>query len=101
MRQRVEYGDHSDGNILCPRCGSGYTHQHEVAVFNRSEDAEEWVCTTVAWRLINQELNTEGNPSRRRQGLRISIECEECGEYSGLNIYQHKGQTFIEWEDAP
>lgn len=38
-------------------------------------------------------------PSLRRDGLKIGFWCETCPAEPSLSIYQHKGQTFIEWTD--
>lgn len=45
----------------------------------------------------------DDNPSPRRQGLLIEFSCETCGMGKQhrhiLQIYQHKGQTYVEWAD--
>jgi 5-methylcytosine-specific restriction endonuclease McrA len=37
-------------------------------------------------------------PSPRRDGMSIHFRCENCESKPKLLIYQHKGQTFIEWD---
>lgn len=110
-----------DGNevLLCPKCGGDYLHQGEVQTFFRSEDADQTRVTISGFDHTRTETITNSltlNPSPRRYGLRISFWCELCesdktdeerdytsstiGDLSigDLCIYQHKGQTFIEWD---
>lgn len=91
----------SYGQLRCV-CGSDYLHQRNVTIFQRDEDADK---TTV----IAQDGHTAQvsefpsqdtcNPSPRRNGLIIEFECEECGDegFKRLAIFQHKGNTFMEW----
>lgn len=46
---------------------------------------------------IANDMN--GNPSPRRDGIQINFKCEGCAS-AGLtmNIVQHKGSTFFEWD---
>ncbi len=41
----------------------------------------------------------DGCPSPRRGGMVIGFSCEGCSAISSLSIYQHKGQTYVEWTD--
>jgi len=41
----------------------------------------------------------DGCPSPRRGGMVIGFGCESCPAISSLSIYQHKGQTYVEWTD--
>lgn len=87
--------------LLCPRCKSMYLHHTDIIVSDRSED-EKWCQETT--------INTEGtivnrtpgnyNPSPHRDGLIIKMWCEECDRTSTLKIYQHKGCTYVAWDDA-
>ena len=45
------------------------------------------------------DTDIRDNPSARRYGLRIFFWCEHCCAVPVLNIYQHKGNTFLRWED--
>lgn len=91
----------ADGDLvlLCPRCGGDYLHQIRVELFFRDEDAKEGVHVIADIEGYTADREVKGNPSPRRQGMRITFECELCEEGSPnsiLDIYQHKGQTFLE-----
>lgn len=95
--------------LKCPRCSGSYLHQGTVRVFDRGEDSEWTVVTTVAQeQATTQRLPTRdsGNPSPRRHGVIIDFTCELCAgihdnmEYSApieLRIVQHKGCTYLSW----
>ena len=89
-----------DGVLVCPNCGFDYLHHGRVEVFNRRcEDAEDGFHCTVWSSSADSDHNMRGNPSTRRDGVLIHIEeCEGCEcPPVALAIYQHKGQTFIQW----
>ncbi len=96
-----------DLNLLCPKCGNNYLHQRTVQIFNRDEDAHAVRVTTVDDKatheaFIANELSL--NPSKRRHGMRIGFYCEVCDgeietESKFLNIAQHKGLTYIYWDE--
>lgn len=90
--------------LLCPSCGDQYLHHCEVVVYERDEDATETLKTTVAASVARTELVASdgcGNPSRRRDGLTIRFECENCGAKPLLKVAQHKGLTLVGWEAIP
>lgn len=113
MRYPVNLEDFGSGYkaLRCPNCDECYLHQSDVAVFNRDEDADQVRVTTVRHDGVDEAIISEDlslNPSPRRYGLRISFWCEHCDggpdedttkKVPDLAIYQHKGQTFIEWVD--
>ncbi|NKC03317.1 hypothetical protein [Brucella haematophila] len=97
--------------LVCANCGCEYTHHFKVEVFHRKEDADtghkvvigtnadgEAPCTDKLTFTLNADVAVNGHfgPSARRHGLIISYICEECQKVSGIAIYQHKGQTFLE-----
>lgn len=107
---RVDVEDRDDVRVLlCPNCGSTYLHQTDVAVFLRHEDEDQVKVVTVTDSAHEAVIanNISLNPSPRRYGLRISFWCEECdggatddepsNRVPDLAIYQHKGETYIEW----
>lgn len=111
MQIKIDNGsspDIDESVLLCPTCDSSYLHQKRVEIFSRGEDQEKVLRTTV--NCISQHTVTEvvenrksGNPSQRRDGIRILFECEECNynpprPYFYLNVSQHKGYTFLSWE---
>jgi hypothetical protein len=100
--------------LRCPYCSETYLHQGGVAIFEREEDADQVKVVTVSGGAVHEATianNVSLNPSPRRYGLRISFWCEHCSgagtdeerehgagnKIPDLAIYQHKGETFIEW----
>jgi hypothetical protein len=81
--------------LHCPNCDGYYTHQGKVEIFNRGEDAKEGTHATIQGDDVHIDRNLTGNPSGRRQGLKISFDCEMCQTSFDLEIYQHKGNTFV------
>lgn len=97
--RQVEIGERNE--LLCPRCGHGFMHQAITEVFERQgEDGERGLHVKVTGSYVHVDTLQEGNPSYRRQGLRVSCVCEGCGGVSSLTIVQHKGQTLMEWEET-
>jgi len=103
-----------DGTLKCPRCEDVALHHHQVEVFNRErEDSERGTDVMVNGAEISINQSMYGNPSRRRNGIRIYFTCEFCDVGSdedgggipldpciALTIYQHKGSTYMHWEDV-
>ena len=93
------------GNVLCcPMCGSDYTRQTNVKVYERAEDAKICTLTSIAedGTLVVQANNDGDNPSLRRHGLTIQVICESCENNNPNAVYelcvaQHKGETQIYW----
>jgi hypothetical protein len=98
---RVDVEDRGNIRMLvCPMCTSTNLHQTDVAVFGRNEDDDQVRVTTVTENGVHEATianNLSLNPSPRRYGLRISFWCEICEKTPDLAIYQHKGETYIEW----
>jgi hypothetical protein len=96
------------GQLKC-KCGSTYLHQGNITVFWRGEDGD----TTTVIAQDGKTVQTSDfpnrdtcNPSPRRDGLIIEFDCEDCGSWGEkpgviqrLAIFQHKGNTFMEWVD--
>ena len=95
-------------NLHCPECDSIYLHQRTIGIYNCDEDASTGVHLDVQSKSFTMDTNLTGNPSPRRQGLSISFYCENCDDINPsngidhpghiLNIFQHKGETYIGWE---
>jgi len=68
-------------------------------VFSRSEDAEVVLVTRVDRDLLRglQPSEISRNPSRRRQGVVITFECEQCGPGLEWTLAQHNGESFAAW----
>jgi hypothetical protein len=91
-------------DLTCPRCGEIFLHHGTVRVFNRDQDEEIGLETTVFRSGSYTHVSScSDNPSLRRHGLTIDFYCEHCGEgdaehvVAQLCIVQHKGHTGIFW----
>ena len=93
---------HYDDGLECPRCGGQNLHHGDITVYSRYEDNTRTTVTTVEDSgdvLVSQMQSANcGNPSLRRDGLRIAFTCELCDEVQDLCIAQHKGTTFMHWD---
>lgn len=88
------YGEFS---VKCPVCDAQETHHHTVTSYER-EDGED--SQTVVKRVgRGSNFITNHNPSRRRNAVGINFSCEN-GHSFNMNIIQHKGTTFIEFEET-
>lgn len=89
-----------DKTLKCPHCGSDYLHQERVWVFHRpNEDASIGLAVEIKGQIIEPGTMDE-NPSPRRDGMSIGFSCEACQSTPKLNIWQHKGQTMVNWAAA-
>jgi hypothetical protein len=92
--------------LCCPKCGENNLHQCGVQVFNRDrEDAQTGKRVEIEENSrITIDSSMEGNPSCRRDGLRIVFYCEHCHgddfRRFSLVIEQHKGTEFVYWENV-
>lgn len=89
-----------ENTLTCPKCNSINLHQGRVNVFNRYKEDDPYglhieVCST-GFEAVSDMI---GNPSDRRNGLTINFWCENCDDVSNLQIYQHKGETILEWKN--
>lgn len=96
--------EHREGDYfrpMCPKCEGTYMHQGAIHLFTR--DREDSATGTL---VTSDGFNTStaskadmtNNPSRRRDGLSIDMDCEICGPVGRLTVYQHKGETLIGWQ---
>lgn len=89
------------GHLNCPCGGGGNLHHGNVTVFKRGEDGD--ITTVIAQNGDTAQTSKfpsadTCNPSPRRSGMLIEFECEQCPEKNmRLAIFQHKGDTFVEW----
>jgi hypothetical protein len=88
----------------CPSCGGNYLHQGRITHFERDEDDKNGHIVELkrgSRGLCEIREQADASmidcPSPRRHGLRIDFHCETCSAIPSLKIYQHKGQTFMEW----
>lgn len=84
-----------DAELLCPNCGFNYLHHSKVEVFECGEDADG-LHAVIAEGKVSTDKNLAGNPSSRRHGLSIHFWCEGCSASPVMDIYQHKGNTFVD-----
>lgn len=88
-----------NGKLQCPRCQDTWMHQGQVEVFhNHTREHKGEGRRVIVSDAVQVDNDISTNPSYRRQGLRIHFDCERCGPVQGLVVYQHKGETFVEWE---
>ena len=90
--------------LCCPKCDSTYLHQIAVfAGFRRVEDEPESITVAVDKTGVRTQLaRLEG----RRDEAVLYFGCEQCTPEDkwtvpnpelALRIYQHKGETLLEW----
>ncbi len=104
----LELGDiYADSSTLqCPACEYDFTHQEYYEIFQCRGDVDTTGIRTIVQ--LNQttvDTNMKGNPSSRRDGMRMFFTCEGCHGSPDesqnppmfeLLIYQHKGVTIFE-----
>lgn len=92
---------HIDENdaLTCPKCHNHNLHQFITEIFEREEDEKKGDHYTIRESSLKVDKNIKENPSLRRHGLSIHFRCEYCDAVSLLDIYQHKGCTYIDWRD--
>lgn len=92
--------------LECPICEFEYLHQCGVEVFTRNaEDSDKGQHVDVdhagSVEVTNTVSSSDGNPSGRRDGIRIKFWCEDCHNEDDpyeLVISQHKGKEFVSWD---
>ena len=89
------------GDLLCPYCGHIHIRHKKVELFERAEDSASGIHTTISDFDTKVDKDMSDNPSRRRHGLLIHFSCEACPKESVLAIYQHKGNTLLEFKEQP
>lgn len=76
-------------------------HLYKVEVFDRVEDSEIGVHTTVNGSLVTQDRDMSRNPSGRRTGVALhffSEVFEAPRDKFVMCIFQHKGGEFIQFK---
>lgn len=92
--------------LCCPKCDSTYLHQIAVfAGFRRVEDEPESLTVAVDKTGVRTSI---GSLADRRDEVVLYFACEQCTPQDkwsvpdselSLRIYQHKGETLLEWFD--
>ena len=94
------------GELICANryCKSPYLHHFLVETFDRDkEDSCKGTKVTIDEGLVNIINSSDamiGNPSARRDGVRIFFWCEHCRAISVLELAQHKGSSLLELKVA-
>ncbi len=86
-----------DCQLLCAACGCNYTHFHSVEIFKRTEDEETGLHILVTEMSAATDTAMTGNPSARRDAVRIVYSCEFCNQLTTVSFIQHKGNTYVEY----
>lgn len=95
------------GRILCcPGCGNGYLHHDTVVVYERfTEDGPGRIVAVTHEKgekvVVLDKEAVASELMGRRNGFRVLFSCENCPRRSVLSLMQHKGNTYVEWEDSP
>jgi hypothetical protein len=90
--------------LHCPICVDDVNlHHFKLEVWNRErENALSGTHIIISDQNVEMDHNAEdGNPSFRRDGLKISFWCETCSGLFNLCLSQHKGTTYMKWEQLP
>jgi hypothetical protein len=82
--------------VACPYCGNDYLHPMHVDVYMRKEDTKA-LHVAVKLGAIAIDEDDALNPSKRRDGVRITFCCEHCPGEPVLTLDQCKGRTFCRW----
>lgn len=97
----------SADSLVCAHCGGENIHHDQVEVYCRQEeDSTAGAHVEIGFGhkhadkldAIAMTFDTNaaiGNPSERRDGVRILFWCEGCEGISELEIFQHKGWSGI------
>ena len=81
--------------LTCANCGCEYLHHTRVSIYERQEDAFDGLHIEVGDNQVVMNTSQEGNPSPRRSGIKIRLDCEGCNKITWLSLIQHKGQTIM------
>jgi len=94
MTFNLSHPIHGD-SLQCPACmGTNLSHR-QIDVFEREEDCATGLHACITQSTVTVDNSQENNPSPRRNGLRIALQCENCQATPELIVSQHKGRTFI------
>lgn len=86
--------------LRCPVCQGENLHHCGVMIWQRAEDEETGtlVASTRAQTRIFEDVEMEDCPSPRRDAVSVHFWCEECSSISILEIVQHEGATYFDWQ---
>ena len=86
--------------LVCPFCGGSDLHQDSMQVIWRMEDASTGLrIQSLSDETFSVDHDASGAVGRR-QAMEITFWCEHCDTRPTLLIYQHKGKTYLTWDNA-
>ena len=93
-----------EGEINCQHCNGDSMHHVKIDIFDCDEDKTcdmnfSLKLKTFGGKFTKPVDNNVVNPSSRRGGIVIQLQCESCHEISYLKIVQHKGITIFKLGD--
>lgn len=92
----------ADGRLLCPECGSEWTHSEIVYVAARKEDGP---FDEISVNAITGQVKTHNDLAApagaavgegRRHRIAVTGSCETGGHSFAIVLTQHKGVTVVE-----
>jgi len=84
--------------LACQYCLSDKLKHASVAVHDRKKNDLNPLFVSVANKEVLISRENTNNPSPKEGGLRVLFWCDNCIRHSTLNIYQHAGNTLVNWE---
>lgn len=87
----------NQNELLCAACGYNYTHLISIEAFERAEDAVSGLHVIIEGQSAITNTALDGNPSDRRDAVRLTYSCEGCDKLTVISFIQHKGNTFVEY----
>jgi len=94
----------TEEQIYCAHCGGESTHQRVLLWFRGGEDQERQEVDIIrlgSGHKAIKDVTSHHNPSARRDGIMIGIQCESCEEWTALTVVQHKGATLKDVKKFP
>jgi hypothetical protein len=101
-QQLGPYSEYDEQVLICPSCGIENLHVNKTFNYSRGEDKKIVQRTTQDAggnvKIEHVDNVESGNPSDRRDGLKIQFYCE-AGCMVTLSMAQHKGNMFFKWQE--
>jgi hypothetical protein len=98
MPMKFDGASYNQWDVSCEHCGNAYVNHVAVDIHVRAqEDAP-----TVSYRVYDSHRQGRSsppmtkNPSSRRDGVAVTMACENCPGFTVLTLEQHKGNTFVD-----
>lgn len=85
--------------LQCPKCNRTYLTHGTVEVWNRDREDSSGSFTRVEPDRKVRSESVDVGFIGRRSDVRISFQCESCGDVGQLSIVEHKGHTLVCWSD--